>query len=49
MEIYSPISITELVQALSAADSEILSVSQREEGLESYMLNLLGAPDMEPK
>lgn len=51
MEIYSQVTITELVQTLSAADSEILSVSQREEGLESYMLNLveLGADDTQPK
>lgn len=41
LEIYDQITITELVQALSAADSEILSVRQREDGLENYFLNLV--------
>ncbi len=41
LEIYSPITVTELVQALAATDIHILSVSQREEGLENYLLNLV--------
>ena len=40
-EIYNQITITELVQTLAAESIEILSVSQREAGLENYLLNLV--------
>lgn len=41
LEIYNQITITELVQTLAAESIEILSVSQREAGLENYLLNLV--------
>jgi len=41
-EIYSPIIITELVQALASAGCLVLSVHEREESLENYYMNLVG-------
>ena len=41
LEIYNQITITELVQTLAAESIEFLSVSQREAGLENYLLNLV--------
>lgn len=44
-EIYSPVIITQLVQALAAAGCTVLSIHEREEGLENYYLNLVLPPD----
>ncbi len=41
-EVYSEVSITGLVTALSAAGCEVLSLQEREESLESYYIRLIG-------
>ncbi len=40
--IYSPVSISKLVSSLSDLGCEIISISDREESLESYYINLTG-------
>lgn len=41
-DIYAKLNITQLAGALSAAGCELFSVSERDESLESYYVNLLG-------
>lgn len=41
-EIYTPVPVTELVEALSARGCVLSSVYEREEGLENYYMNLIG-------
>ena len=41
-DIFAPISVTELVFALHAADCELITVSEHDESLESYFINLIG-------
>lgn len=41
-EIYSAVSVTDLVEALSAKGCIISSLHEREEGLENYYMNLIG-------
>lgn len=44
-EIYGQPVITDLVQALSAKSCTVLSIREREESLENYYMNLIGASD----
>lgn len=46
-EIYTPVPVTELVEALSARGCVLSSVYEREEGLESYYMNLIGGNNNE--
>ena len=41
-DIYAEVNITKLVLALHQEDCELLSVTEREESLESYYINLVG-------
>ena len=41
-EIYDAISITELVEGLSAGGCILSAIHEREEGLENYYMNLIG-------
>lgn len=41
-DIFAQISVTELVSALHAENCELITVSERDESLESYFINLIG-------
>ena len=41
-DVYAKVNLTQLINALSAEDCELLSASEREESLESYYVNLVG-------
>lgn len=41
-DIFAQISVTELVSALNAENCELITVSERDESLESYFINLIG-------
>lgn len=41
-EIYSPMAVTDLVEALSAEGCILNRIQEREEGLENYFINLIG-------
>ena len=41
-DVFAKISVTNLVNALSANGCELLSVSERDESLESYYVSLVG-------
>lgn len=41
-DIFAQISVTELVSALQAENCELITVSERDESLESYFINLIG-------
>lgn len=41
-DVYAKINLTNLMNALSAEDCELISASEREESLESYYVNLVG-------
>lgn len=41
-DIYTPMAVTALTQALSAAGCDLLSLHERDESLESFYMNLLG-------
>ena len=41
-DVYAKVNLTNLINALSAEDCELLSASEREESLESYYVNLVG-------
>ncbi|MGI6254981.1 MAG: ABC transporter ATP-binding protein [Acutalibacter sp.] len=42
VDVYSGVNITKLVEALKAQGSDLLSVKERDESLESYYINLVG-------
>lgn len=46
-EIYGSIGITELIQALSAGSCNVLTIHDREEGLENYYMSLIGGKEDE--
>lgn len=46
-DVFAKISVTRLVEALSANGCELLSVTERDESLESYYINLIGGGENE--
>lgn len=46
-EIYDAITVTELVEALSARGCILSAIREREEGLENYYMNLIGGNENE--
>ncbi|MDE6659173.1 MAG: ATP-binding cassette domain-containing protein [Eubacterium sp.] len=41
-DVYAKVNLTQMINALSAEDCELISASEREESLESYYVNLVG-------